>query len=91
MSRLIVTLIDYLRTRPMMLRGVCITLLGLIVLYDFMAVRHGDHFVGDRIRGFWALFGFIGCVGMTKFMKGLGYAFLMQPLDFYTSKERGED
>ena len=65
--------------------------MGAVLLFDFIAERHGEHFVGDRIRGFWALFGLAGCVGMTKFMKGIGKAFLMQPGDFYTKHENGEE
>lgn len=87
----IVMAIDALRRRPQMLLGGFIFLLGAIVLFDFIAVRHGEHFVGDRIRGFWALFGLAGCVGMTKFMKGIGAAFLTQPQDFYSKNETGED
>ena len=55
-------------------------------------MRHGEHFVGDRIRGFWALFGLFGCLGMTKFMKWLAYGVLMKPLDFYDEKaDSGEE
>jgi hypothetical protein len=87
----IVTAIDAMRRRPRVLLGGFVFLLGAIVLFDFIAARHGEHFVGDRIRGFWALFGLAGCVGMTKFMKGIGHGFLMQPTDFYSKNETGED
>jgi hypothetical protein len=87
----IVTLISSLRARPRLLRAIFLTLLSLFVLFDFMAPREAMHFVGDRIRGFWALFGLFGCLGMTLFMKWIGHDLLMQPLDFYTKSESGEE
>ncbi len=78
-----VRVIDALRSRPGTLRAVFFGALALFVLFDVFAPRHGLHFVGDRIRGFWALFGLVGCVAMAKFMKGLGAMLLIKPLDYY--------
>ena len=86
----LVSAITAMRRKPRVLRGLFILLLGLILVYDFMAVRHGEHFAGDRVRTFWALFGFFGTIFMTKFMKGIGHMFLMKPMDFYTRKEEEE-
>lgn len=91
MSDAIVSLITWLRERPRLLLGIFLFILGTAFFYDFIAERHAAHFVGDRIRGFWTLFGLLGCIGMTKFMKGFGHAVLMKPMDFYTRSERGED
>jgi hypothetical protein len=91
MSKLIVTIIDALRARPRLLKGIFLFILGFALFFDFYAERHGEHFVGDRIRMFWAFFGLVGAIGMTKFMKWIGYGFLMQPLDFYSRHDGGED
>ena len=89
MSR-IVQWIDALRERSSMLRALFFGALAFFVLFDVFASRHEPHFVGDQIRGFWALFGFFGCVVMARFMKGIGHLWLMKPLDLY-SREGGED
>ena len=89
LSRRIVSWIDRLRARPHLLQAVFFTALGLFVLYDVYAPRHEPHFVGDRIRGFWAIFGLVGCWALARCMKGIGHLWLMQPTDFY-ERERAE-
>jgi hypothetical protein len=71
------------RERPAVLRAVFFAALGLFVLYDVFVPRHEAHFAGDNVRGFWALFGLVGCVAMAKFMKGIGHLWLMKPTDYY--------
>ena len=82
----IVMAIDALRRRPKVLLGGFVFILGAIIFYAFIAHKHHEPF-----NGFWAIFGLAGCIGMTKFMKGIGYAFLMQPHDFYKKIESGEE
>lgn len=91
MSNFIVTFITDLRSKPRLLLGMFLFILGAIVFFDFLAARHVAHFAGDRIRGFWALFGLFGCLGMTKFMKWFGHEVLMKPLDFYSRSQSGEE
>lgn len=91
MSDFIVSFIDRLRAKPKLLAGIFVFILGSVVVFDFTAERHAAHFFGDRVRGFWAIFGFLGAVFMTKFMKGIGHAFLMQPMDFYAKRNKGEE
>jgi hypothetical protein len=86
----IVRWLEYLRAHLGMVKAVFFGGLAFFVLFDVFVPRHEIHFVGDRIRGFWALFGLLGCVVMARFMKGLGHLWLMKPLDFY-SREDGED
>ncbi len=86
----VVRWIDWLRDRPNVLQAVFYTALGFFVLYDVYAPRHEEHFVGDRVRGFWALFGLAGCWAMARFMKGIGHLWLMQPENFYT-RDKGEE
>lgn len=63
--------------------------LFLVVLFDSSVHLHilpghtAEHFFGDKIWGFWALFGFIGCVLMIKICKGVAHAFLMKKEDYY--------
>lgn len=87
MSKAIVSAITAFRERPRLLLGLFIFALGAFVLYDVFAPRHGAHFVGDKIRGFWAMFGFFGAVLMTKIMKGLGYSILMKPTDYWDGED----
>ena len=75
--------ITELRDRPRLLRAVFFAALGFFVLYDVYAPRHGVHFVGDRLRGFWAAFGLVGCILMARFMKGIGHLWLMKPEGYY--------
>lgn len=91
MSDFIVKFVDRLRSKPKFLGGLFLFILGAIVFFDFTAERHVPHFFGDRIRGFWAVFGCAGAILMTKFMKGIGHAFIMKPTDFYSGKDKGED
>jgi hypothetical protein len=91
MSNFIVSLIDGLRRKPKLLGGIFLFILGAVLLFDFTAERHAAHFFGDNVRGFWTLFGLLGCLGMTKFMKWIGHDVLMKPLDFYSRHESGEE
>lgn len=91
MSDFIVNFVSGLRARPKFLKGLFLLILGGVLLFDLTAERHGAHFFGDRMRFFWALFGCLGAIGMTKFMKGIGHAFIMQPTDFYSRRDKGEE
>lgn len=90
MSDFIVNVVSAMRARPTFTKGLFLLILGAVLLFDLMAERHAAHFFGDRMRFFWALFGVFGTIGMTKFMKGIGHLFIMQPTDFYSRKEKGE-
>ncbi|PLX40325.1 MAG: hypothetical protein C0609_12215 [Deltaproteobacteria bacterium] len=86
----LVNLISYLRSKPNLLMGLFTLMLGVFVLFDAFATRHGAHFAGDKVVGFWAIFGFGGTIIMTKFMKWFAHEVLIRPLDFYEKKE-GEE
>ena len=83
LGRLVADAITALRANPQALRAVFFGALGLFVLYDVFAPRHEAHFAGDNLRGFWALFGYLGCWGMARFMKGIGHAWLMKKPDYW--------
>ena len=91
MSSLIM-LLDYLRERPRLLRGIFLGILGAIILYDFTAERPDPvHFTGDRIRMFWLCFALGGTILMTKIMKGLAVMFIAQPPGFYGDPAEEEE
>ncbi|MEC7875783.1 MAG: hypothetical protein VYC15_03160 [Pseudomonadota bacterium] len=49
-----------------------LAVLGLVVLTESFTVLH-PHFVIERIFGFYAIFGFLSCVGLIIFAKCLGF------------------
>lgn len=90
LGKLVADAITGMRRNPQALRAVFFGGLGLFVLYDVFAPRHEAHFAGDNVRGFWAIFGFVGCWAMARFMKGIGHAWLMKKPDYWSSKpEKG--
>jgi hypothetical protein len=50
---------------------------------DFIIPRHEVHFFGDKIPGFWSLFGFIACVLIIIISKWIGHLGLMQDESYY--------
>ena len=62
------------------LRILSITVLWLIVLIEFFIVLH-PHFDIEGVFGFYAIFGFLSCVGLIIFAKLLG--FLIKRKDDY--------
>ncbi|MBI5016848.1 MAG: hypothetical protein HZB55_15355 [Deltaproteobacteria bacterium] len=87
LGRLVADAITAMRAKPQMLRAVFFGALVLFVLYDVYAPRHEAHFAGDNVRGFWAIFGYLGCWGMARFMKGIGHAWLMKKPNYWTTPE----
>ena len=59
------------------------SLCALAVIFDFFIERHEAHFLGDRIYGFWSMFGLACCLGMIFFCKWLAHAWLMKDEDYY--------
>ena len=62
------------------LRVSSLVILGLIVLVEFFIQLH-PHFDIERLFGFYAIFGFLSCVGLIIFAKLLG--FLIKRKDDY--------
>lgn len=74
------------------LKWVVYFIIALIIVFDivvhiysgyFYPSNWKDHFFGDKIWAFWSLFGFICCVLMVLFVKGLAGAFLSKKENFY--------
>ena len=57
--------------------------LVLLVAADFIIPRHEIHFFGDKIPGFWSLYGFISCVLIIVVSKWLGQHWLVRDEDYY--------
>ena len=77
----LVAIIEKLKT--MDLKKMAFGILGLLVGVDFIIPRHEIHFFGDKVPGFWSLFGFISCVLIIVVSKWLGYHWLMRDEDYY--------
>jgi hypothetical protein len=73
----------YLYRHRNIFRVLFFALLALIVIGDFFVERHEVHFFGDRIFGFWSLFGLAICIAMTYICKGLSHSWLGKDEDYY--------
>ena len=57
---------------------------GLIALsLPYVLDAHAHHGFWDRVPGWWAWFGGLGCALIVLVSKALGQAVLQQPEDFY--------
>ncbi|MCB1606697.1 MAG: hypothetical protein KDI71_06950 [Xanthomonadales bacterium] len=77
--------------RPSSIRKLWIglyVLLGLTVVAQFGVHVH-DHFGVDGWFAFSAAYGFLSCVSMVLFAKGLGYL-IKRPDDYYEPKDESE-
>ena len=77
----LVNMIETLRTKTV--KKIAYGILVLLVIVDFIIPRHEIHFFGDKIPGFWSLFGFSACVVIIIVSKWLGKNGLMQDEDYY--------
>jgi len=76
-------ILEYLHQGRTILKRLFFALLILIVVGDFFVERHEVHFAGDRIYGFWALFGLAVCIAMTYVCKGISHSGLGKVEDYY--------
>jgi hypothetical protein len=76
-------LLEYLHQRRMAIKWLFFASLVIIPICDFFAVRHEDIFIGDRIYGFWSMFGLIVCLAMIVICKWLAHAWLERDEDYY--------
>jgi drug/metabolite transporter (DMT)-like permease len=59
---------------------------GILLALDFILPRHASHPL-EHIPGFYALYGFIGCVLLVIIAKWLRY-WLMRPEHYYQANKR---
>jgi len=77
----LLNIIEALRTKTM--KNIAYAMLIIIIVVDFFIPRHEIHFFGDRIPGFWSLFGFIACVLIILISKLIGRLGIMQDENYY--------
>ena len=77
----LVNMIETLRTKTV--KKIAYGILVILVVGDFIIPRHEVHFFGDKIPGFWSLFGFSACVVIIIVSKWLGKNGLMKGEDYY--------
>jgi hypothetical protein len=78
--------IDFLRNRLKTVVIVCAVGLALLVLIDAIPAlvdKHHAHTAVEKFPGFWAIFGFIGCVVIILVSKAFGKAGIMKKEDYY--------
>ncbi len=80
----LVKIIEFLRNRLKTVVWVCIGVLAVLVLLDVVFVdKEHAHTVMERLSGFWAVFGFLGCAVLILASKAFGHAGIMQKEDYY--------
>ena len=77
----LVDMIETLRTKTV--KKIAYGILVLLFIVDFIIPRHEIHFFGDKIPGFWSLFGFSACVVIIIVSKWLGKNGLMKDENYY--------
>ena len=77
----LVDIIETLRTKTV--KKIAYGGLVLLFIVDFIIPRHEIHFFGDKIPGFWSIFGFSACVVIIIVSKWLGKNGLMKDEDYY--------
>ena len=77
----LIDIIEKLRTKTV--KKLSYGILVLLIVADFIIPRHEIHFFGDRIPGFWSLFGFISCALIIVVSKWLGHHWLVRDEDYY--------
>ena len=77
----LLVLIEAIRTKTA--KKIAYLILVLLIVVDFVIPRHEIHFFGDKIPGFWSIFGFIACVLIVIVSKWIGHMGLMQNENYY--------
>jgi len=79
-------LIEFLRNRLKTVVFVCYVVLALVVLMDAIPAivdKEHAHTSIEHWPGFWAVFGFVGCVLIIIASKWFGHAGIMVREDYY--------
>ncbi len=65
-------------------KGLLLFAIGLVALLGFLLPHEGEaHYLWEKVPVFDLLFGFLGCIVLILFSKGLGHRFLERPEDYY--------
>ena len=82
----LVRLIEYLRSHLKTVVRLCLGLLAILVLLDAIPAivdKAHAHTALERFPGFWAVFGFVGCVVLIIVSKWFGHTGIMTREDYY--------
>ncbi len=80
----LVKIIEFLRNRLKVVVWICIAILAALVALDVTLVdKEHTHTMVERLYGFWAVFGFVGCAVLIILSKWFGHAGIMQREDYY--------
>lgn len=82
----LVRIIEWLRQRLTAVVRVCLVALAVLVLVDAIpgvVDKEHAHTPLERWPGFWALFGFLGCVMLILVSKWFGHCGIMKDEDYY--------
>jgi len=82
----LVRIIEWLRQRLTAVVRVCLVALAVLVLVDAIpgvVDKEHAHTALERWPGFWALFGFLGCVMLILVSKWFGHCGIMKDEDYY--------
>jgi hypothetical protein len=82
----LVELIGFLRKRLKTVVRLCLGILALLVIVDAIPGIVGKehaHTALERLPGFWAVFGLVGCIILILLSKAFGHAGIMQREEYY--------
>jgi hypothetical protein len=82
----LLNLIEFLlRRRRAVVRVCCVALAVLVVIDALPALvdKEHAHTEAEHYPGFWAAFGFVGCVVLILLSKGFGHLGIMTREDYY--------
>jgi len=82
----LVAFIEFLRNRLKLVTWICLAVLGLLVVLDAIpgvVDKEHAHTRQETWPGFWAVFGFAGCVAIILISKAFGHAGIMKREDYY--------
>ncbi|MGA7828085.1 MAG: hypothetical protein WCA04_10510 [Geobacteraceae bacterium] len=81
---IIIRCIEFLRRHLRALIFLCILVLVLLVIVDWLLVsKVGTHTAIEHWFGFWSLFGFLSCLAIIFLSKWFGRLGIMKPEDYY--------
>jgi hypothetical protein len=82
----LVQLIEFLRHRLKIVVRVCLAALAVLILLDAIPAivdKEHAHTSAEQFPGFWAVFGFVGCVILILVSKWFGHLGIMTREDYY--------
>lgn len=71
-----------LMQEPFLAKAMYAVLAAMVVL-NFFIYPYNPHFMGEKIPGFWAVFGLGVAIALARLAKGAAHTFLGKDLDFY--------